>query len=94
MEMSDKCNKVDYDSLELRNENDLLDVIVVGAGVAGLKCASKLYASGIRNVLVLEAQDYMGGRIKTETILSKDGKTELPLETGATWIHGHSNVNI
>ncbi len=93
MEMNGKKNKVDYDSLELRNENDLLDVIVVGAGVAGLKCASKLYVNGIRNVLVLEAQDYMGGRIKTETVLSKDGKRELPLETGATWIHGHSNVN-
>jgi len=42
------------------------DVIVVGAGVAGLNCAAKLHRQGIP-VLVLEASDGPGGRVRTDT---------------------------
>lgn len=42
------------------------DVIVVGAGVAGLNCAVKLHAGGAR-VLLLEASDGVGGRVRTDT---------------------------
>lgn len=76
---------------DMTNTNQF-DVIVIGGGVAGLKCASKLYSKGIQNLIVLEAQNYLGGRIKTTTILGKNGE-ELPLEIGATWIHGHSSEN-
>jgi monoamine oxidase len=38
------------------------DVIVVGAGLAGLRCANDLVASG-RDPLVLEARDRVGGRV-------------------------------
>ncbi|KAG7674434.1 hypothetical protein KSW81_000089 [Nannochloris sp. 'desiccata'] len=41
------------------------DVIVVGAGVAGLNCAAKLHKKGIP-VLVLEASDGPGGRVRTD----------------------------
>ncbi len=37
------------------------DVIVVGAGLAGLSCAYELSAKG-KKILVLEAQEYAGGR--------------------------------
>lgn len=37
------------------------DVIVVGAGLAGLSCAYELTSRGLK-VLVLEAQDHIGGR--------------------------------
>ncbi len=40
-------------------------VIVVGAGMAGLTCAVTLHAAG-RPVLVLEASDGVGGRVRTD----------------------------
>ncbi len=41
-----------------------VDVVVVGAGVAGLACARALLTTG-RSVLVLEARDRPGGRVLT-----------------------------
>ncbi|MEX0846385.1 MAG: NAD(P)/FAD-dependent oxidoreductase [Ilumatobacteraceae bacterium] len=38
------------------------DVVVIGAGLAGLRCATDLVASG-RDVVVLEARDRVGGRV-------------------------------
>lgn len=46
-------------------------VVVVGAGMAGLTAASKLVNSGVTDVVVLEAQDYIGGRIKTQHTVGK-----------------------
>jgi len=43
---------------------DKLQVVVVGAGAAGLAAAARLMAHGVRNV-ILEAEDRMGGRIHT-----------------------------
>jgi phytoene dehydrogenase-like protein len=42
-------------------------VVVVGAGIAGLVCARKLYQSGIP-VLVVDADDRPGGRLKTDRV--------------------------
>ena len=43
------------------------DVLVIGAGLAGLACARELIRSG-RSVLVLEAGEHVGGRIRTDTL--------------------------
>ncbi|MEI8147154.1 MAG: FAD-dependent oxidoreductase, partial [Alphaproteobacteria bacterium] len=43
-----------------------VDVVVVGAGVAGLAAARKLVAAG-RRVQVIEAKDRVGGRCHTVT---------------------------
>jgi phytoene dehydrogenase-like protein len=42
-------------------------VIIVGGGIAGLVCATELRERG-REVLVLEASDAVGGRIRTDTV--------------------------
>ena len=43
------------------------DVVVVGAGLAGLACARELVRAGL-GVQVLEASDRPGGRIRTEQV--------------------------
>jgi len=43
------------------------EVIVVGAGVAGLACAVRLHEAGVR-VRVLEASDGVGGRIRSDVV--------------------------
>lgn len=45
--------------------NRKAQVVVIGAGLAGLAAAQRLYKSGVRNVVVLEAQDRVGGRVHT-----------------------------
>jgi phytoene dehydrogenase-like protein len=42
-------------------------IVVVGAGLAGLACAQRLVAAG-REVVVLEASDGVGGRVRTDVI--------------------------
>lgn len=63
-----------------------VDVIVVGAGLAGLAAAQELRANGA-SVVVLEASDQIGGRVRTDWSLG------APFEVGAGWIHGPSAEN-
>ena len=57
-------------------------VIVVGAGIAGLGAAKELHDSGYE-VTVLEASERIGGRIYTDRSLG------FPVERGANWIHSN-----
>jgi phytoene dehydrogenase-like protein len=43
------------------------EVVVVGAGLAGLVCARHLSAAGL-DVLVVDAADTVGGRVRSETV--------------------------
>ena len=43
------------------------DVVVVGAGLAGLTCARALHARGL-DVRVLEAGPAVGGRVRSEQV--------------------------
>lgn len=67
-----------------------VDVIVIGAGWAGLGAARVLHAHGLQ-VLVLEAKDHVGGRSRT-VLLQDDQKKHaaIPVELGSEWIHGTS----
>ena len=63
------------------------DVIVIGAGAAGLVAAGDLLAAGLR-VTLLEARDRVGGRIWTQ----RQPGVAVPIELGAEFIHGHAPV--
>ncbi len=45
----------------------MLDVVIVGAGISGLVCALELQRRGL-SVLVVEAADQVGGRMRTDRI--------------------------
>jgi monoamine oxidase len=59
------------------------DVIVIGAGAAGLAAAADLAESGMR-VLILEGRERIGGRIWTR----HDTSAGTPIELGAEFVQG------
>jgi monoamine oxidase len=61
------------------------DVLVVGAGAAGLTAARDLSQAGL-GVTVVEARDRIGGRILTV----HDARVPVPIELGAEFIHGEA----
>ena len=63
-----RCEKYEsnQESFNCENRKDQLNIIVIGAGTSGLSAARKL-VSLARNVVVLEARDRIGGRVKTDT---------------------------
>jgi monoamine oxidase len=60
------------------------DVIVVGAGYAGLTAATLLQDAGL-DVLVLEARSRVGGRVETVTVADGKGGT-VALDLGGQWV--------
>jgi len=60
-----------------------VDVLVLGAGAAGLAAARDLSHAGLR-VTIIEARPRVGGRILT----LHDSRSPVPLELGAEFIHG------
>lgn len=58
------------------------DVLVIGAGMAGLEAASELVRAGL-DVAVIEARGRVGGRVHT----IHDSRTPLPIELGAELVH-------
>ncbi len=61
------------------------DVLVIGAGGAGLTAARELMAKGVA-IRVLEARDRIGGRAFTEASMG------VPWDHGCSWLHS-SNIN-
>lgn len=65
------------------------EVVVIGAGAAGLAAARELRRCG-RSVVVLEARDRAGGRAYTR----ETADHRHPVELGAEFIHGDAEVTM
>lgn len=65
-------------------EENYFDVIVIGAGAAGLMAAWELIQTGKRTA-VIEAKRHVGGRAHT----IQDNNFDLPVELGAEFVHGN-----
>ena len=61
--------------------DDMYNVIIIGAGAAGLGAAQEAIRQGL-TVKVIEARNRLGGRI--ESVYMGPNKVDM----GASWIHG------
>jgi monoamine oxidase len=57
------------------------DIVVIGAGAAGLAAARRIQAAN-RKVIVVEADNRLGGRCWTD-----NATFEVPFDRGARWLH-------
>lgn len=57
-------------------------IVIIGAGAAGMSALVSLLEKGYTNVRLYEAQDYIGGRIRTLPF------SDNVFDAGAQWIHG------
>ncbi|KAJ1686401.1 hypothetical protein LUZ63_017791 [Rhynchospora breviuscula] len=57
-------------------------VIIVGAGFSGISAAKTLSDAGIKDFLILEATDHIGGRIRQQNFAG------INIEIGANWVEG------
>jgi monoamine oxidase len=74
---------VDCTPLSENHRSQHYDVIVVGAGIAGLSATKELQHLG-HSVLILEANNRIGGRAYVGYI----GDDRVPIDYGGAWIHG------
>lgn len=57
------------------------DILVMGAGMAGVSAAKRLSEHGINKVVVVEGSDRVGGRVKDVQFGG------ITVEVGANWVH-------
>lgn len=60
-------------------------VIIIGAGPAGIAAATKLIENGFSDLIVLEAENRIGGRVHSVDF----GGSVVDL--GGTWVHGEKD---
>lgn len=72
-------------------KNHLYDVIIVGAGWAGVAAAVHLQGQNITNIKILEGRDYIGGRSYTKKH-SVWENNDYELDMGSMWLlYGSQN---
>lgn len=75
----------------VHSRDKIYDCVVVGSGVSGLQTAKALVADhGVpaEGILVLEAQDYVGGRVRQMT----DFIQGVKIDVGAEFLHGSNTL--
>lgn len=75
------------------SSNKIYECIIVGSGLAGLQCANTLLDTcseviSSEDVLLLEASDYIGGRVKQIDNFIPG----IPIDVGAEFLHGGNTM--
>lgn len=76
--LTSACSLLETEETPVINDKK---IIIIGAGISGLAAAKKLKAAGF-TVVVLEAQEKAGGRLRTDRSIG------IAFDEGASWIHG------
>ncbi len=63
------------------------DIIIIGAGMAGLT-AGRILANCGQRIVIIEARPRVGGRILTTRVNDGAGGPEIAVELGAEFVHG------
>lgn len=71
--------------IQFASATEEVDVVIIGAGMAGVSAARNLADRGV-SFVVLEADDHIGGRVRTykhaDTV-----RYPKPVEMGGAWVH-------
>ncbi|EPE27798.1 FAD/NAD(P)-binding protein [Glarea lozoyensis ATCC 20868] len=64
-------------------------VVILGAGMTGIAAAQALYNASVTDFIIVDVNDYIGGRVK-HTTFGKNASTSEPyvVELGANWVQG------
>ena len=81
-----KDNKISWDPIDDRQEpgdDEIVEaeVLVLGAGMAGITVAQRLKEEGVEGVVVVEGSERIGGRVKDVQFGG------ITVELGANWVH-------
>lgn len=77
-----------HDGNQARSTCRKTDVAILGAGVAGITAAQALSNVSISDFIIVERNDYVGGRMAHTTFGDKGDGTPYIVELGANWIQG------
>lgn len=69
------------------SDPEVYDVVVIGAGIAGLRSANELAKHNISFHMV-DGSDHIGGRIVTHSVHESPHMPPYKFEEGAAFIHG------
>ena len=72
-------------NLQQPQQHDALDVLIVGAGWAGIAAGNRLLELGIESFELFEARDYAGGRSRTAYPFAQ--QPDLAVEVGSAWTY-------
>lgn len=62
---NENTSTTNYPEKDDNKSNHVYDCLVLGGGISGSTLAHNLYVSGIDNILLAEARDYLGGNVKS-----------------------------
>ncbi|ROW11962.1 hypothetical protein VPNG_05233 [Cytospora leucostoma] len=63
-------------------------VAILGAGVSGITAAQALHNASVTDFIIIDRNDYIGGRMAHTTFGSKPDGTPYIVELGANWVQG------